>query len=77
MMKFTIDRFEGNHAVLMDETLMHTRDLHRSELPPRAKIGDTLFHDGNRWHIDAEETAARAQRIQIMYDKLKQRSKKP
>jgi len=76
MIKFTIDRFEGNHAVCVDETLMHTRDLHRSELPSGAQIGDTLFYERNRWHIDAEETAARAQRIQDMYDKIKQRSKR-
>ncbi|MCL2364619.1 MAG: DUF3006 domain-containing protein [Defluviitaleaceae bacterium] len=76
MTKYVIDRFEGSHAVCMDETLMHTRDVHRSELPRGAKIGDTLFYEENRWHIDAEHTAARAKRIQIMYDKIKQRSER-
>jgi len=73
-MKYTIDRFEDNQAVCMDETLMETRVLHRSILPRNAQPGDTLYYANNQWQIDQEETAARAARIQSMYNKIKQRS---
>jgi len=77
MIAFTIDRFEGKHAICVDDTLMNTRNIPRTELPKGAKIGDTLFQADNRWHIDYEETAARAARIQTMYAKIKQRSERP
>jgi hypothetical protein len=54
----------------VDKTL-DTRTLHRSEFPKEAKAGDTLFFQDNRWHIDEAETAARAERIQERFERIK------
>lgn len=74
MVRFTIDRFVENYAVCADNNTLETRTLHRSELPKEAMPGDTLFHEDNRWQIDREETAARTERIRVLYESIKKRS---
>ena len=71
--RFTIDRLDANYAVCLDDRTLDPRMLLRAELPREAQTGDTLFFEDNRWQIDREETAARAVRIQEMFDKLKNR----
>ena len=55
-MKVTIDRFEGEFAVVEkpDRTMMNIR---RSKLPEAAKEGDILIIEGDTVRIDSSETA--------------------
>jgi hypothetical protein len=71
LVRFTIDRFEENYAVCIVDKTLETQTLHRSEFPKEAKAGDTLYFQDNRWYIDTEETAARAGRIDKMFNNIK------
>ncbi len=62
-MLYSIDRFEGDIAVLIDEQeVAHT--IPRAQLPAGAKAGDMLRHEDGLYHLDDE--AARARRDQIL-----------
>lgn len=50
----TIDRFEGEFAVL--ETDGGMVNVHRSRLPGHAREGDTVTYDGSCYDIDRECT---------------------
>jgi hypothetical protein len=63
-----------DYAICLDDTNLEPRSLHRSEIPKEAQAGDTLFYQDNRWQIDTQETAARAQRVKDMFEHLKKRS---
>lgn len=68
-MKYTIDRFEGDFAVLEaeDKTM---QNVPRTLLPESAKEGDCLNWDGERYLLDEAETAARSARIKRKMDAL-------
>ena len=61
-MKVTIDRFEGDFAVLEkpDRTMMN---INRGKLPAGAKEGDILNIIGDMITIDAAETEKRKKEI--------------
>lgn len=63
-MKITIDRFEGDYAIveLEDMTIV---DMPRQLMPKGAKEGDILSIE-----IDANETKARKERIAKLMDNL-------
>ncbi len=71
-MQYSIDRFEGELAVLIDEQ-QGTHDVLRSLLPEGAKAGDMLHFDNGHYTID--DAAARARREQILrlQNKLRRR----
>ena len=60
--KFTVDRIEGNFAVLEKET-GGTVDVALS-LIGNVKEGDVVFFDGKKYTIDEKETNERKKRIQ-------------
>lgn len=63
-MKFTIDRFEGEYAIveLEDREMV---EIPRIILPPGAKEGDIL-----NISIDEDETEIRRRRIQAKFNSL-------
>lgn len=63
-MKFTIDRFEGEYAIveLEDREMV---EIPRIILPPGSKEGDIL-----NISIDEDETEIRRQRIQAKFNSL-------
>lgn len=68
MRKGIIDRFEGEYAII--EFDGKSEDVLKSELPVKAKSGDTLiFEDGNVI-IDKEDTTARKKEIKNLMDEL-------
>ena len=73
-MKYILERFEGNIAVLEDEKLnMHNIPL--KCLPPEVKQGDTIIYDeqGSVFTIDKNATSSRTQYINSLFEKLKNR----
>lgn len=72
-MKVTIDRFEGDFAVVEkpDRTMMNIR---RNKIPADAKEGDVLTIEGDTIRVDASETAKREKVVgDIMKDLWKKR----
>ena len=63
-MKVTIDRFEGNYAVVELEN-REMADLHKVLVPLDAKEGDIL-----EIRIDLDETKSRKERIKKMTEGL-------
>lgn len=62
-MLYSIDRFEGDVAVLIDEEEA-AHNIPRAQLPTDAKAGDMLrFEDG---HYIPDDDAARSRREQIL-----------
>ena len=72
-MLYSIDRFEGDVAVLVDDDA-NTVDVMRSLLPPTAQCGDMLRYEGGCYTVDADETATRRARIRRLQDKLRRGS---
>ena len=74
MIKVTIDRFEGDFAVVEkpDRTMMN---IERSKLPASAKEGDVLTVDGDNITIDAAETAKRKKVVGDIMKDLRQKRK--
>jgi hypothetical protein len=68
-MNVTIDRFEGDFAVLEkpDRTMMNIK---RSQLPAGAKEGDILNIEGDTITIDAAETTKRKKEIKDLMKEL-------
>ncbi len=62
VMYYTIDRFEGDFAIVETEEGTFF-DVSRTLLPPGAKEGDILRQDAAGYIIDLEETKQRAKRI--------------
>jgi len=70
---WVIDRFEENFAVLENE-ILKSKSIPREVLPAVAKPGDALFFSNCKWHIDNEETAARRERIETLFARIKRRN---
>ncbi|MFC2947696.1 DUF3006 domain-containing protein [Virgibacillus sediminis] len=71
---FTIDRIEGNKAVLLlrdDER--QEKDVPLSRLPMGVKQGDMVQKTENGFILLEEETKAARQKAQDLLDKLKKR----
>lgn len=68
-MKVTIDRFEGDFAVLElpDRKMI---DIKRDKIPAEAKEGDVLQMDGDKITIDEEETLKRKTEIEELMDDI-------
>ena len=72
-MLYSIDRFEGDVAVLVDDDA-NTVDVMRSLLPPTAQCGDMLRCEDGCYTVDADETATRRAQIRRLQDKLRRGS---
>lgn len=62
-MEYIIDRFEGEYAVLEEESGSHT-DVPRALLPENAAEGDLLHYDGTAYRIDKAAAEIRRRRIE-------------
>jgi hypothetical protein len=69
-MKYTIDRFEGDYAVLEDENCKINNILKKA-LPSGAKEGDILTaHIDGSYTIEQLETTQRKEHISKLLDEL-------
>lgn len=68
MKKGTIDRFEGELAVIEFDDEM--KDISKSKLPKEANVGDVLVFDGDKITIDAKETKKLKKEIDDLMDEL-------
>ncbi len=69
MKRFSIDRFEGNIAVLIDEN-ENKICISRDDLPSSVKEGDILIYDGEKYSIDFDDTDARKSEVKRLIDEL-------
>jgi len=60
-MLYSIDRFEGNYAVLEHGDAFYT--IERQELPEEASEGDLLDWTDEGWRIRHEDTNSRRQML--------------
>ena len=72
---WVVDRFEGKNAVLENTQTLDTVSLPKTALPHGINPGDTLVMQDGAWHFNDNETAARRQRIQTMFDRIRERSR--
>ena len=70
-MKWVIDRFEGETAVLENIKTMENLDFPRSELPDGIKEGDVLSQVDGVWSREIAETNDRASSIRARFDRMK------
>lgn len=68
---YTLDRFEGDFAVLEDRNSNKMIDVPISKLPSNAKEGDILNFSHNTYSINSEETKVVSDRIRQKMDNLK------
>lgn len=71
-MLFSIDRFVGDVAVLIDEQ-EKAHDVPRAQLPARAKAGDMLRFEDGLYHLDDDAARARREQILRLQNKLRQK----
>ncbi len=69
MMFYTIDRFEGDYAVLEDDDENRV-NVKKALLPEMAKESDVLDFDGEAYTVNAEETEKRRQSVIEMLRKM-------
>ena len=68
---YTLDRFEGNFAVLEDRNSKKMLDIPISNIPSNAKEGDILKLSNGSYIVDHEETKIVSDRIKQKMDNLK------
>lgn len=68
--KFTVDRFEGNMAVLENRETGEIINVDKNELPKEAKEGSILKINENKYELDIEEQKKTEERIKNKMDKL-------
>ncbi len=68
---YTLDRFEGEFAVLENRNTKEMLDIHVSDIPSNAKEGDILKLSNGSYVVDYEETRAVSNRIRNKMDNLK------
>jgi len=70
-MKYAIDRFEGDFAVLENPETNEPEDFPKADMPKGARPGQTVFIQNGTWVIDYEDTARRHTRVKSLFDKIK------
>ena len=68
---YTLDRFEGNFAVLENRNTKKMTDIPISNIPANAKEGDILRLSNGSYVVDHEETKNVSNRIRQKMDNLK------
>lgn len=68
---YTLDRFEGNFAILENRTTKKMTDIPISNIPSNAKEGDILKLSNGSYVIDYKETNIFSDRIRYKMDNLK------
>lgn len=72
-MTYSIDRLEGELAVLCDEE-ENTRTVPIADLPEGAAAGDMLTETADGFVLDEEATAARREQVRRLQARLRRRS---
>lgn len=70
-MKYVIDRFEGNYAILENQDTYEIIDVKRNELPDDAKEGSVLSFENDIYTLDIYATNQRKEDILKRFSKLK------
>lgn len=71
MMKYILDRFEANVALLEPtEGERGMQTVPRVELPAEAREGDVLCRAGENWQVDRLATCARRERLRRRFSGL-------
>ena len=70
-MKYVIDRFEGDFAVLENPETKEPEDFPKADMPKGAHSGQTVFIQNGKWEIDYEATAKRHSEIKSLFDRIK------
>ena len=68
--KFTVDRFEGNLAILENRETGEMVSINKEELPSNAKEGTILKLENNKYELDLEEQNKVEERIKNKMNKL-------
>lgn len=68
---YTLDRFEGNFAVLENRNTKEMTDIPISNIPSNAKEGDILKLSNGSYIVDYEETRTVSDKIIEKMDNLK------
>ncbi len=68
---FTLDRFEGNFAILENRTTKEMTDIPISNIPFNAKEGDILKLSNGSYVVDYEETRTVSDKIREKMNNLK------
>ena len=68
---FTLDRFEGDFAVLENRNTKEMTDIPISNIPSNAKEGDILKLSNGSYIVDYEETRTVSDKIREKMDNLK------
>lgn len=68
---YTLDRFEGNFAVLENRNTKKMTDIPISNIPANAKEGDILRLSNGSYVVDHEETNNVSNKIRQKMDNLK------
>ena len=68
---YTLDRFEGDFAILENRNTKKMTDIPISNIPSNAKEGDILELSNGSYVIDYEETSIVSDRIRDKMDNLK------
>ena len=72
-MKYTIDRIEGEYAVLEEFNTMNLINVLKSELPCEACEGDILEFNNGIYIILKEETVQRKESIKDRFERLRKK----
>lgn len=67
--RYTVDRFEGEYAILEDE-YGRLYDVLREELPTDLREGDILQENEGKYMINEEETAKQREKIKQIYERI-------
>ena len=73
-MIYTVDRIEGDRAVLEDENRQMS-DLPLAELPAGLRVGDLLEQTPEGWLLRPELRAQRLARNRALVERLKRRNR--
>jgi hypothetical protein len=68
---YTLDRFEGDFAILENRSTKKMTDIPISNIPSNAKEGDILKLSNGSYVIDYEETSIVSNTIRDKMDNLK------
>lgn len=68
--EFTLDRFEGNIAVLEDRNTRKTKNIDKNKIPKYTKEGDILKCINGKYYLDKERTKEIELDIQNKYKNL-------
>lgn len=68
---YTLDRFEGNFAVLENRNTKEMTDIPISNIPSNAKEGDILKLSNGSYVVDYEETRTVSDKIRKKMNNLK------